>query len=58
MEEQPRFPDLTEAEQKALKELMPDEMSEIITSGIKRRHFIKLITLTGSSIMASTFHLK
>jgi xanthine dehydrogenase YagT iron-sulfur-binding subunit len=53
MEEQPRFPDLSEAERKALEELMPDEVSEIITSGIKRRHFLKLITLTGSSLLAA-----
>jgi xanthine dehydrogenase YagT iron-sulfur-binding subunit len=53
MEEQPKFPDLSEAERKALEQLMPDEVSEIITSGIKRRHFLKLITLTGSSLLAS-----
>jgi xanthine dehydrogenase YagT iron-sulfur-binding subunit len=53
MEEQPKFPDLTEAEQKALEELLPDDMGEIITSGMKRRHFLKLITLTGSSLLAA-----
>jgi len=53
MEEQSKFPDLTDAERKALEELMPDEMGEIITSGIKRRHFLKLITLTGSSLLAA-----
>lgn len=53
MEEQSKFPDLTETERKALEELMPDEMSEIITSGIKRRHFLKLITLAGTGLLAS-----
>lgn len=53
MEEQSKFPDLTEAELKALEELMPEEMSEIITSGIQRRHFLKLITVTGTSLMAA-----
>jgi len=53
MEEQPKFPDLTEVERKALEELMPDEMSEIITSGMKRRHFIKLITLASSGLLAA-----
>jgi xanthine dehydrogenase YagT iron-sulfur-binding subunit len=53
MEEQPKFPDLTEAEQKALEELMPDEMSEIIASGIKRRHFLKLFAVTGTSLLAA-----
>jgi xanthine dehydrogenase YagT iron-sulfur-binding subunit len=53
MEEQPKFPDLTEAERKALEELMPDELSEIITSGIKRRHFLKLFAVTGTSLLAA-----
>jgi xanthine dehydrogenase YagT iron-sulfur-binding subunit len=53
MEEQSKFPDLTDAERKALQELMPDEMGEIITSGIKRRHFLKLISLTGTSLLAA-----
>jgi len=53
MEEQSKFPDLTEAERKVLEDLMPDEMSEIITSGIKRRHFLKLITMTGTGILAA-----
>jgi len=53
MEEKAKFPDFSDAERKALEELMPDEMSEIITSGIKRRHFLKLITLTGSSLLAA-----
>ena len=35
-----------------LEDLMPEEMSEIITSGIKRRHFLKLITFTGSGLLA------
>jgi len=53
MEELPKFPDLTEAERKALEELMPDDMSEIITSGIKRRHFLKLFAMTGTSLLAT-----
>lgn len=53
MEEQTKFPDLTEAERKALEELLPDEMSEIITSGIKRRHFLKLFAVTGTSLLAA-----
>ncbi|MBW8684784.1 2Fe-2S iron-sulfur cluster-binding protein [Chitinophaga rhizophila] len=53
MEDQPKFPDLTDAERRALEELMPDEMSEIITSGMKRRHFLKLLTYTGSSLLAT-----
>ncbi len=53
MEDHPRFPDLTEAERKVLEELMPDDMSEIITSGMKRRHFLKLITFTGTGLLAA-----
>ncbi len=53
MEDQPRFPDLSDAERKVLEELMPDEVSEIITSGIKRRHFLRLITYTGTGLVAS-----
>lgn len=53
MEEQPLFSDLSEAERKALEELMPDEMGEIISSGIKRRHFLKLFAVTGTSLLAA-----
>ena len=53
MEDQPKFPDLTEAERKVLEDLMPDEVSEIITAGLKRRHFLKLITHTGTSLLAT-----
>jgi len=53
MEEQPKLPDLSEAERNALEELMPDEMNEIITSGIKRRHFLKLFAVTGASVLAA-----
>lgn len=52
MQDQPRFPDLTEAERKVLEELMPDEMSEIITSGMKRRHFLRLVSFTGTGMIA------
>jgi xanthine dehydrogenase YagT iron-sulfur-binding subunit len=53
MEDQPKFPDLSDAERSALEELMPEEISEIITSGIKRRHFLKLITFTGTGLLAT-----
>lgn len=53
MEEQPKFPDLTDAERKVLEDLMPDEISEIITSGMKRRHFLKLIGFTGTGLLAA-----
>jgi xanthine dehydrogenase YagT iron-sulfur-binding subunit len=53
MSEQPKFPDLTDAERKVLEDLMPDEVSEIITSGMKRRHFLKLISFTGTGVIAA-----
>ncbi len=52
MEDQPKFPELSEAERKVLEDLMPEEISEIVTSGIKRRHFLKLITFTGTGLLA------
>ena len=55
MEDQPQFPDLTDAERRVLEDLMPDEMGEIITSGMKRRHFLRLITFTGTSLLATHF---
>lgn len=53
MEEHAPVPELSEAEQKALEELLPEEMSEIIASGIKRRHFLKLFAVTGTSLLAA-----
>ncbi|RZM20946.1 MAG: 2Fe-2S iron-sulfur cluster binding domain-containing protein [Pedobacter sp.] len=53
MEEQSKLSDLTQEERKALEELMPDDMSEILDSGIKRRHFLKLFAVTGTSLLAA-----
>ena len=53
MEDKPKFPELTDAERKVLEDLMPDEMSEIITSGMKRRHFLKLVSFTGTGLLAA-----
>ena len=53
MENHPKFPDLTDAERMVLEDLMPDEAGEIITSGMKRRHFLKLISFTGTGILAA-----
>ncbi|RZK47079.1 MAG: 2Fe-2S iron-sulfur cluster binding domain-containing protein, partial [Pedobacter sp.] len=44
---------LSREERKALEELMPDDMNEIIASGIKRRHFLKLFAVTGTSLLAA-----
>jgi xanthine dehydrogenase YagT iron-sulfur-binding subunit len=53
MEEQSKLSDLTQEERKALEELMPDDMTEILDSGIKRRHFLKLFAVTGTSLLAA-----
>lgn len=53
MEEQSKLSDLSQEERKALEELMPDDMNEIIASGIKRRHFLKLFAVTGTSLLAA-----
>ncbi|WP_374950721.1 2Fe-2S iron-sulfur cluster-binding protein [Mucilaginibacter sp.] len=53
MEDHSELTNLSEAERKAIEELIPDEMSEIITSGIKRRHFLKLFAVTGTSVLAA-----
>ena len=53
MEEQSQLSDLTQEERKALEELMPDDMNEIMASGIKRRHFLKLFAVTGTSLLAA-----
>lgn len=53
MEEQSKLSDLSQEERKALEDLMPDDMNEIIASGIKRRHFLKLFAVTGTSLLAA-----
>jgi xanthine dehydrogenase YagT iron-sulfur-binding subunit len=53
MEEQSQLSDLSQEERKALEELMPDDMNEIMASGIKRRHFLKLFAVTGTSLLAA-----
>ena len=55
MEEQSQLSDLSQEERKALEELMPDDMNEIMASGIKRRHFLKLFAVTGTSLLAANF---
>ena len=44
--------DLTEEENLLFEQVMPEDLNEIRTLGIQRRHFIKLITLTGGGFLA------
>ena len=44
---------LTEEEKRLFGDLMPDELDEIIQSGLNRRHFMKLIGLASAGLLAS-----
>lgn len=45
-------PELTDEEKKLLEKVMPEDLPEISVLGIQRRHFLKLITLTGGGLLA------
>ena len=53
MEEEINKPDLTEDEERLFRDLMPEDLQEILDTGLHRRHFLKLMALTGSTLMAS-----
>ncbi len=44
---------LTEEEKKLFGDLMPEELEEIIETGLNRRHFIKLIGLASAGMLAA-----
>ena len=44
---------LTEEEKRLFGDLMPEELDEIIQSGLNRRHFMKLIGLASAGLLAS-----
>ncbi len=46
-------PQLTEDEKKLFEELMPEDLDEILDTGVNRRHFLKLMTLAGGGILAA-----
>ncbi|TCC98130.1 2Fe-2S iron-sulfur cluster binding domain-containing protein [Pedobacter frigidisoli] len=43
---------LTEAEKDLFNQVMPEDLAEIVTGGIQRRHFLKLLTVTGGALLA------
>jgi xanthine dehydrogenase YagT iron-sulfur-binding subunit len=45
--------DLTEDEQKLFEDLMPEELEEIMDTGFNRRHFVKLMSIAGSGVLAA-----
>jgi len=44
---------LTEDEQKLFEDLMPEELDEIMDTGFNRRHFVKLMSIAGTGVLAS-----
>ncbi|TDE10569.1 2Fe-2S iron-sulfur cluster-binding protein [Dyadobacter psychrotolerans] len=43
---------LTEDEKKLFEDLMPEELEEILDTGVNRRHFLKLMSLAGGGMLA------
>ncbi len=52
MMEDHNAPDLTEDEKKLFEDLMPEDLDEILDTGVNRRHFLKLMGLAGGGILA------
>lgn len=46
-------PELTDDEKRLFADLMPEDLNEILDSGVNRRHFLKLITLASGGILAA-----
>jgi xanthine dehydrogenase YagT iron-sulfur-binding subunit len=46
-------PELSEDEKKLFADLMPEDLNEILDTGVNRRHFLKLISLAGGGILAA-----
>lgn len=51
--DEPESPDLTEDEKQLFADLMPDDLNEILDTGVNRRHFLKLIALAGGGMLAT-----
>lgn len=47
------IPDLSDDEKKLFEDLMPEDLDEILDTGVNRRHFLKLVTLAGGGILAA-----
>lgn len=45
--------ELTEDEKRLFADLMPEDLNEILDTGVNRRHFLKLMTLAGGGILAA-----
>ncbi|WP_345247551.1 2Fe-2S iron-sulfur cluster-binding protein [Nibrella saemangeumensis] len=53
MNEENQSPQLTEDEKKLFEELMPEDLDEILETGVNRRHFLKLIALASGGVLAA-----
>ena len=47
------LPELTDDEKRLLAELLPEDVDEILDTGVNRRHFLKLMTLAGGGVLAA-----
>lgn len=50
MEDEIKNPGLTDEETKLFETLMPEDLNEISAFGVQRRHFLKLLALTGGGM--------
>jgi len=55
MNEEAENNDLTADEKKLFEELMPEDLEEIMDTGFSRRHFIKLMSIAGTGVLAAHF---
>ena len=46
-------PQLSEDEKKLFEDLMPEDLDEILDTGVNRRHFLRLVTLAGGGMLAA-----
>ena len=46
-------PDLTDDEKQLFEDLMPEDLNEIMDTGFSRRHFLKLMSITGTGMLAA-----
>ncbi|MBC3786500.1 2Fe-2S iron-sulfur cluster-binding protein [Spirosoma utsteinense] len=45
--------DLSDDEKKLFEDFMPEDLDEILDTGVNRRHFLKLVTLAGGGLLAA-----
>lgn len=47
------IPELSDDEKKLFEDLMPEDLNEILDTGVNRRHFLKLMTLAGGGLLTA-----